>query len=356
MDQGRIFNTVKDNFENRHENIKNTWAVKIITRKFYICKKGCIMHKILGITSSQLAEPGLMTEELGFEIYRLMEEGRKRYHEVILINPATLYFIFKRSNSHPVAMTENADLSELDTLIIRKTIGYEEPLALLARTLISQGCDLLDPPERFSGSPAGKLTESLKGCLRKFSPDTFIAFNRADALRLANKLAAENQFPLIGKPNRGSRGENVCLLQTVTDALLYIDSFFRHEIYSRSALLFQTYVKIEKEYRVMVLDGSCLGMVEKKAREGEIARNAAMGGKFLVTHDQEVIDFTLQHTNSKGIIGVDVLRDATGRLYLLEANRAPQWCSFEKATGINVAACIIEKTWQRALHVNNFVF
>ena len=296
-----------------------------------------------------------MTDEMGYEIYRLMEEGRKLYHEVILINPAKLVFIFSRPQKFPVAMTENIDISKLSTLIIRKTTGYEEPISLLAKTLSHNGCDLLDPPERFSGSPAGKLMESLKGFISRFSPDTYIAFNRDDALRLAGKLNSESRYPLIGKPNRGSRGENVCLLRDLAETVLYIDNFFSSEKYSHSALLLQSYINVKKEYRVMIMDGQCLGMVEKTVKEGQVVRNAAMGGKFTVAHDEEVIDFTLEHTSHKGILGADVIRDDSGTLFLLEANRAPQWYTFERATGINVAACIIRRAWQRILFPNDLI-
>ncbi|MBN1413519.1 MAG: hypothetical protein JW973_00350 [Bacteroidales bacterium] len=313
------------------------------------------MTKILGITSSQLSEPGILTDEMGYEIYRLLEEGKKLYHEVALINPAKLYFMFGSHQRIPAVMTENVDLSRLSTLIIRKTNGFEESISLMARTLHHNGCDLLDPVERFSGSPAGKLKESLKGFIHNISPDTYIAFNRDDALRLISMLNSESHFPLVGKPNRGSRGECVRLLRTPAEAILYIESFFSHETYSRSALLLQSYITVEKEYRVMVLDGKCLGLVEKIAKEGQIARNASQGGKFIASHDEDVVGFTLKNISHKGILGVDVVRDTSGRLYILEANRAPQWHSFEKATGINVACCIIERAWQRILHPNDLI-
>ncbi len=311
------------------------------------------MQKILGITSSQLAEPGILSDEMGYEIFRLLEEGKKLYHEVILINPAKLYFLFDSQRRMPVAMTENADLSKLTTLLIRRTSGYEEPLSLLARSLYYNGCDLLDPLERFSGSPAGKLMESLKGHINQISPDTYVVFNREDALRIAVRLNTAGHFPLIGKPNRGSRGENVALLRTLAEAVLYIENFFSHDQYARSALILQAYIETEKEYRVMVLDGQCLGMAEKLAAAGQVARNAAQGGHFIAANDEEVAVFARQNISRKGILGADIIRDAGGKLYLLEANRAPQWHSFERATGINIARCIIERAWQRIFHTGH---
>lgn len=308
------------------------------------------MRRILGITSSQLADGLQHADAMGYEIFRLLEEGKRRYHEVVLINPARLYFIMGHNQRSPVVMTENVDLTNLSTLIIRKTSGYEEPISLLARTLYHNGCDLIDPVERFSGSPAGKLNDSLKGTMNNTAPATFIAFNRDDALRLAIRLSKGNSFPLIGKPNRGSRGENVSLLKNLTDAHLYIDSFFSDPKYRQSALLLQQYINIKNEYRVIIIDGHCIGMVEKVAEEGQIARNAALGSMFIACNDAEISEFCRQHTSKKGIIGADVARSADGKLYLLESNRAPQWQAFEKATGINVAMHIIERAWHRLLH------
>ncbi len=308
------------------------------------------MKRILGITSAQLADGTAHTEALGFEIYRLIEEGKKRYHEVVLINPSRLYFIMGYNRRLPVVMTENADITNISTLIIRKTSGYEEPISLLAKTLYHNGCDLIDPIERFNGSPAGKLNDSLKGTINNTAPATFIAFNRADAIRLVLKLNKSGNFPLIGKPNRGSKGENVTLLRNLTEANLYIDRFFADPKYNQSALLLQSYINIMNEYRVIMIDGNCIGMVEKIQADGQIARNAALGSRFVACSDNEIRGFCLRHVSKKGVLGADVARDKTGRIYLLESNRAPQWQAFEKATGINVAMHIIERAWHRLLH------
>jgi glutathione synthase/RimK-type ligase-like ATP-grasp enzyme len=292
----------------------------------------------------------MQNEAMGYEIYRLIEEGRKRYHEVVLINPAKLYFIMGHNNRSPVVMTENVDITNISTLIIRKTSGYEEPISLLAKALYHKGCDLIDPVERFNGAPAGKLNDSLKGTINNTAPATFIAFNRADAFRLVVRLNKSNNFPLIGKPNRGSKGENVSLLRNLTEANLYIDRFFADPKYQQSALLLQSYINIINEYRVIMIDGICIGMVEKIQENGHVIRNAALGSRFVAASDSEVHEFCLRYVSKKGILGADVARDNTGRLYLLESNRSPQWQAFEKATGINVAMHIIERAWHRLLH------
>jgi glutathione synthase/RimK-type ligase-like ATP-grasp enzyme len=60
-----------------------------------------------------------------------------------------------------------------------------------------------------------------------------------------------------------------------------------------------------------------------------------------------VIEFTLQHVNHEGILGVDVAMNSEGKLRIIEANRAPSWQIFEQATGINVAEIIINQAVKR---------
>jgi glutathione synthase/RimK-type ligase-like ATP-grasp enzyme len=42
------------------------------------------------------------------------------------------------------------------------------------------------------------------------------------------------------------------------------------------------------------------------------------------------------------IAGVDLLRDETGKLYVLEVNSAPRWVSLKKDTGIKVEEEILK--------------
>ncbi len=307
------------------------------------------MRRVLGIASSQLASGTQQADAMGYEIYRLLEEGKKRYHEVILINPAKLYFILGYRSKMPVVMIEDVDITNLSTLIVRKTSGYEEQISLLARTLYHNGCDLIDPVERFNGSPAGKLNDSIRGTIHNIAPATFIAFNRNDAIRIAVRLNKGNFFPLIGKPSRGSRGENVCLLRNLAEANIYIERFFADAKFRHTAIIFQRYISIGNEYRVMMIDGQCIGMVEKIPAQGSIVRNAAQGARFVACEDAGIREFCLQHISRKGILGADVVRDTGGNIYLIESNRAPQWQAFENVTGINVAKMIIERAWQRIM-------
>jgi hypothetical protein len=303
--------------------------------------------KTLGICSSAINSETTDPETLGYEIRGLYYEAQKVYDRVYLIDPMYVSFIYQNNAGLPGIIYNDIMLNNLSTLIVRSTTGCEKPISLLARTLHYCGCDITDPIKRFSGMRAGKLFEPLKGFARSIMPETYIAFNPETAKKLVLKISNDKKLPVVAKPEKGSKGHNVCLIGNKKEAFSYIEEHFTGK-YRDSALLFQEYIDVKDEFRVIIIGDKFIGMVKKLDIAGKISRNAAQGGKFIKAFDKEVIMFILKNINTGGIIGVDVVRDYHGKILILESNRSPQWMTFEKATGINVASRIIEFAYQRA--------
>ena len=303
--------------------------------------------KTLGICSSGLNKGKTNPDNLGYETQCLLYEAQKVYDKVYLIDPMYVSYTYSHKAKQPDVIYNNTSLNNLSTLLVRSTSGCEKPISLLARTLFYCGCDLIDPVKRFNGLRAGKLFEPLKGFAKSIMPETYIVFTVKTAKKLIEKIDNNNGLPLVAKPEKGSKGDNVCLLKNKNDAFKYIEDHFTGR-YSNSALLFQEYIDVKDEFRVIIIGGKFIGMVKKPDIEGKITRNAAQGGEFIKAYDEEVVLFILKNTNTRGIIGVDAVRDKQGKIFILESNRSPQWRSFEKTTNINVAAKIIEFAYQRA--------
>jgi RimK family alpha-L-glutamate ligase len=303
--------------------------------------------KTLGICSSAINEGITNPGNLGYEIRSLFNEAQKLYDKVYLIDPRYVVYAYSNKAKQPDVTYYNIRLNNLSTLIVRSTSGCEKPISLLARTLYYCGCDLIDPVERFSGLRAGKLFEPLRGFAKSIMPETYVSFNSETAKKLIEKINSDKGLPLVAKPEKGSKGDKVCLLKNKNDALRYIEDHFTGK-YRDSALLFQEYIDVKDEFRVIIIGEKSIGMVKKLDITGKISRNAAQGGEFIKAYDKEVVMFILKNTNSSGIIGVDVVRDKHGKIFILESNRSPQWMTFEKATNINVAAKIIEFAYQWA--------
>jgi ribosomal protein S6--L-glutamate ligase len=113
------------------------------------------------------------------------------------------------------------------------------------------------------------------------------------------------------------------------NAVLYLQQFIPHQGY---------------DIRVLVLDGTVLGAIRRDSID-DFRTNVARNGKASVCEiDGEQLELALRACDIIGtrIAGVDLLSDAAGRQYVIELNAVPGWKAFGKATGIDVAARLLE--------------
>ncbi|MBN2349294.1 MAG: hypothetical protein JXJ22_10675 [Bacteroidales bacterium] len=290
---------------------------------------------------------GLSPHNLSFEDNNLYIEAQKKYDKVMLINPESVHYTFNSQNKRPDLQHQHQKLNNLSTLIVRSTKGCELSISLLANTLHALECDVVDPPERFSGTPAGKLLQAYKGCKESTLPKTGVIFNANHAHSFINEMDQEFNFPLIVKPDQGKRGDGVELVNDKDELNIYIRNFFSKNTIPNTFLIVQEYIKVIKEFRGIVIGGEVIGLCEKIPGQDKIRLNAAKGSLLMQVENNEIKQFIEKHSSNKGIIGVDVVINDEQKLYILESNRAPGWKYFMKATGINVGEKIIDFVFQR---------
>ena len=229
----------------------------------------------------------------------------------------------------------------------------ETAIALLANTLYSCECDIIDPINRFTGAPAGKLLQLVKGFQESTIPETIVVFSKTHGDHIIETKEKNLPFPLIAKPENGCQGRDVKMVCNIDELRKYFTEFYSLKSNETTIVLLQEYVEVKDEYRVILIEGVCLGLCKKIKKSDTIAANAALGSVFVKDDDREILDFTVKHASKKGILGIDIIRDHSGRLYFLESNRSPQWKEFQKASGINVAKAIVEYAFDRAKHAND---
>lgn len=286
-------------------------------------------------------------DQLNHEKYRLYVEASNHYDVVRLVDPRAVTYRFIRGRTRPVIMHSGEDISTLDTLIVRSITGREAATAMLARSLRLCGCDVFDPVERFSVGKASKLLTTISRFQGGVGTSTYASFSREGATELLHQLAMEGRFPLVVKPSAGRKGRSIQIVEDVAAAMRHLDQHFGQEEYLDDPFFLQDLVSFEKEYRILVVDGEPLGIVEKVRRPGEVAANAAQGAGFVAADAPHVLEAALPHVSDEGILGVDVGVDPAGDVHIIEANRAPDWEAFERATGLNVARLVIERAVRR---------
>lgn len=229
----------------------------------------------------------------------------------------------------------------IDGLIIRGTSGAKVPTSLLANSLWYQKVPTIDKRQAFSGQYMTKYGALLRryAHLKEYVPPTFLLYSRESAY----KMAKEGILcpPVVRKPIQGTGGAGIKILHNTGDIINFLDNYDW-----TAPLLFQKYIKAKQEYRSIVVGNECLGIVKKVHNENGLG-NFSQGAQFIRSekhlYDEiKAISLDIAQKSPYDIIGIDLLREASGRYYIIEANRNPQYKGFETVyKDVNVAESIV---------------
>ena len=165
------------------------------------------------------------------------------------------------------------------------------------------------------------------------TPKTWFFMTKKD-LRLE-----ELSYPIVAKKRISSRSKHNVKLNTEEELLSWIEQK------NTCDYIFQEFIDADKDLRVVVFDGQVLGIVSRDMYLRENNRMAVKGQTVYEIQDFFIEGNVLKVATYMGadFIGFDFLLDKDGNYYLIEANLSPQFVTFSRTTGINIAEKIIEK-------------
>ncbi|NHJ13824.1 MAG: RimK family alpha-L-glutamate ligase [Candidatus Thorarchaeota archaeon] len=170
-------------------------------------------------------------------------------------------------------------------------------------------------------------------------PKTLITESIEDAAEFVR-----SHFPCVLKPITGFGGIGVQLIERDFDLDNIYDYLkFHSQMFGKGAYLLQEFVRSPGfDIRAFVLDNEVIGTMQRHGHDG-IITNIHSGGTPR-PNDIDVTDIAVQAARSvKGrMVGVDIIPDMSGDLWVLEVNATPGWSGLEKATGSNVAAMVAD--------------
>ena len=105
-----------------------------------------------------------------------------------------------------------------------------------------------------------------------------------------------------------------------------------------------------RDYRLFVVGGRVLAAIERRAADGDWRSNVARGATataFDAPHEWQEMAVRAAAAIDADYAGVDLLRAQDGRVYVLEVNGIPGWEGLQSATGVDVAAAIVEHVTAR---------
>jgi ribosomal protein S6--L-glutamate ligase len=205
--------------------------------------------------------------------------------------------------------------------------------------LEAKGVPVLNPPRAVEASVDKYLALAKLAEAGLPVPETWVGESGREALEAFHALGGDVVIkPLFGAEGRGL--VRVSDTELATRALRAIERI-------GSVLYVQRHVRNEgHDFRAFVLGDRVIGAIRRTAREGEWRANVAVGGRAEAVRldpDAERLAIRAAEAVEARMAGVDLLPDSeTGRLVVLEVNAVPGWRALSGATGVDVAAAILE--------------
>lgn len=144
-------------------------------------------------------------------------------------------------------------------------------------------------------------------------------------------------FPLIVKKRVASRWRNNFVINNYEELKKKLDELYIGDF------IFQPFLEIARDIRVMVYKGKVVATVEKDViHEGEGVVRVKYTQEIEIG-DKKVLDDSVRVAEHLGadLVGVDVLELKDGSYTFLEANLSPQFSALKRSTGKDVADLII---------------
>lgn len=276
---------------------------------------------------------------------RLMEAGRERNHEMIVVNPLKAHMNI--ASQHPQVYSQGELITGIDAVIPR-----------IGASITFYGCALLRQFEMagvlaLNDSDAITRSRDKLCCLQLLStqgidlPITGFAHSPDD---IPNLIQMVGGAPLVIKLLEGTQGLGVVLCETKKAAESVLQAFMK----LKHHMMVQEYIKESAgaDIRCFVIGGKVIAAMKRQGPPGEFRSNLHCGGiaeTVKITPIERAIAVKAAKTLGLHVAGVDILRSDRGPL-IMEVNSSPGLEGIEMISNKNIASLIIQYLEERYHH------
>jgi ribosomal protein S6--L-glutamate ligase len=273
---------------------------------------------------------------------RLREAAVRRGHEVRVLD--TLGFAMVVEQHRPALLYAGRPLGRYDAVIPRIGASITFFGCAVVRQLEQMGVFTLASAEAI-GVARDKL-RSIQVLTHHDVAFPATVFLR-DAARVGEALAAIGGPPAVIKVLEGTQGVGVILAETAENVQAILETLHL----ARQNVLIQRFVAEcrGRDIRAFVIGDRVVASIRRVARPGEFRANVHRGGRAeAVTLSAAQAATAVRAARSLGleVAGVDLL-EADDGLKVIEVNASPGLEGIEDASGVDVAAAVIEHTERR---------
>jgi len=250
------------------------------------------------------------------------------------------------SERAPVVLLEETGAKAVDAVVVRcLPAGSLEQIVFrldVLHVLDTHGVLVLNPPRALELAVDKTLSLALLQRAGLPVPRTAVAENRFDALEAFRSLGGD----VVVKPLFGSEGRGIHRIREQEEARRVLTVL--EEL--RCVLYVQEYIDdVEADVRVLVLAGEVLAAVRR--RHANDWRHNAARGAVTTAHklDAHAARLAIAAAGELGAVfaGVDLLYSSSRGVLVVEVNAVPGWRATRRATGVDVAAKLLDYVVRR---------
>ncbi len=271
-----------------------------------------------------------------YSTQRLKEAGKNRGHEMSVVDYLRCYMDI--TSRRPQVIYQGEPL-KVDAIIPR--IGASNTFygTAVVRQFEMMGVFVANESQAISRSRDKLRSLQLLARDGVGLPVTGCAHSTKD---IDGVISLAGGTPLVVKLIEGTQGVGVILAETKKAAQAVIEAFRGLD----ANILVQEFIKEAggADVRCFVVGGRVVATMKRQAGPGEFRSNLHRGGtaeKIKISPEERSTAVRAARTMGLNISGVDVLRSNHGAV-VMEVNSSPGLEGIEKATGVDVAAKIIE--------------
>ena len=279
----------------------------------------------------------LSTNKNLYSTKRLVEAGKDRGHEILVINHKHCYMNITSHN--PSIHLKGEKITGIDAIIPRIGASYTFYGTAVVRQF--EMMNVLSANDSMAISRSRDKLRSLQLLAREGLglPVTSFAHSTKDIEGLMEIVGGT---PLLVKLLEGTQGVGVVLAETKSAAKSVVEAFRQLD----ANILVQQFIKEAKgnDIRAFVVGRRVIAAMERHAAPGEFRSNLHRGGraeKIKLTPEERETAVNAARTVGLNVAGVDMLQSEQGPL-VIEVNSSPGLEGIETASGKDVAGAIIE--------------
>jgi ribosomal protein S6--L-glutamate ligase len=278
-----------------------------------------------------------------YSTMRLVEEAKKRGHEVEVINYVECEARIEQSN--PEVILDGKPLKGYDAIIPRIAASYTRYGSAIVRQFEMQGVFTTASSIAIVRSRDKLRATQLLARAGIGIPKTIIT-RGADSSEEIDALVDELKGPpIIIKLASGTHGRGVVLAETRKAAKSVLQGFYVMDNEGTNILL-QEFIEESagSDIRVLIVGGRVVASFKRQGMEDEFRSNTHLGGvgkPVKLTAEEEKIAVKAAKAMGLPICGIDMMRSKRGPL-VLEVNSSASFKTVEKVSNRNVAEKVIE--------------